>query len=74
MTLDEVPRVSRKSRSRKRRKSRQTRRVTKAIGWSLLALATTAIFVTGVIYLVLSMRGEGSGMPVVDPNRPIYSS
>ena len=74
MTLDEVPRVSRKSRSRKKRKSRKTRRITKAIGWSLLALATTAIFVTGAIYLVLGISGGGAGTPVAPVDRPVYAS
>jgi len=64
MTLEDGPRVSRKKRSRKKRRSRKVRRYTKALGWSLLALFTTAIFVGGIIYIVLSMRGEATGTPV----------
>lgn len=60
MTLDDVPRGPRKKRSRKKRRSRRTRRVIKAIGWSLLALVTTAIFVTGAVMLALGMRVEVS--------------
>jgi len=60
MTVDEVPRVSRHKRSgKKKRRSRKVRRYIKAIVWSLLALVTTALFITGAIYLVLNMRGEG---------------
>ncbi len=64
MSVDDVPRVSRRKRSRKKRRSRQVRRYTKAFGWNLLALVTTAIFIIGAIYLVLSMRGAGTGVPV----------
>ena len=56
MTLDDVPRIPRRKRSRKKRRSRKTRRIVKAIGWSLLAIATTAIFVTGAVMLALGMR------------------
>lgn len=64
MTVDDVPRVSRRRRSRrKKRNARKARRYTKVIGWSLVAFVMTALFVTGVIYIVLSMRGDGSGIP-----------
>ena len=69
MTLDEVPGVSRQ-RSRKKRRSRKSRRAIKVIGWSLVGLATTAIFMTGAIYFVLSMRGEATGVPNTGPMRP----
>ena len=64
MTSDEVSSVSRRHRSRrtwsrKSRRARDARRISKALGWGLLALVTTGIFMTAVIYLVLSMRGEG---------------
>ena len=60
MTLDDVPRVPRKKRSRKKRRSRKTRRIIKAIGWSLLAIVTTAIFVTGAVMLALGLRVDAN--------------
>jgi len=66
MSLDDVPRVSRRKRSRKKRRNRKVRRYTRVIGWGLLALVTTAIFITGALYLVLSMRGEGTGVPIIN--------
>ena len=70
MTLDEVPRVSRKKGSRKKRRSRKTRRAIKVIGWSLVGIAMAAIFMTGALYFVLSMRGEATGLPNTGPVRP----
>lgn len=69
MNLDEVPRVSRRKGSHKKRRSRRARRTAKVIGWSLLGLVALGIFVTGAIYIVLSMRGEGTGMPTTTPVR-----
>ena len=60
MTLDDVPRIPRRKRSRKKRRSRKTRRIIKAIGWSLLAIVTTAIFVTGAVMLALGMRVDAN--------------
>ena len=71
MTLDDIPhRSRRRRRSSKKSRSRKKRRTVRIVAWSLLGLFTLAIFVTGAIYLVLSMRGEGTDMPAAAPVRP----
>lgn len=71
MTMtDEVPHVSRRKHSRKKHRAHKMRRAVNVIGWSVLGLAMAALFITGAIYLVLSMRGEGSGVPTTQPARP----
>lgn len=50
-------------RPRKRRTSRRTRRTIKVLGWGAVGLVGLLLFAAGVIYLVLSMRGEGTGIP-----------
>ena len=67
MTLDDVPRSSRRRRSRKKRGARKRRRYTKVIGWSMVGLVMTTIFVIAAIYIILSLRGEGSGLPQNNP-------
>ena len=69
MTDVERHRSSRRRRSRKKGSSRRRRRTIKVLGWGFVGLVGLSVFVMGVIYLVLSMRGEGAAVPTTTPVR-----
>ena len=43
------------------------RRAVKVLGWGFVGLVALSLFIAGAIYLVLSMRGEGTDLPTPSP-------